>query len=82
MKVIILKDGDMDNEFSGFTSEYEIISKLLQIGKRISVTLCTDCLSDTEQIQDIDVFSSTKYTANKLIEISKDINIKIRSLLH
>lgn len=70
------------DEFSGFTpQEYEIISKLLQIGKRISVTLCTDCLSDTEQIQDIDVFSSTKYTANKLIEISKDINIKIEKPL-
>lgn len=66
------------DEFSGFTpQEYEIIAKLLQITDRVNVSLTTDCLSDTEQIQDIDVFSSIKYTANKITKIAGDLDVEI-----
>lgn len=74
-----LKDSEIwIDEFSGFTpQEYEIIAKLLQVTKRINVSLCTDCLMDCEQIQDIDVFYSIKNTGNKLIAIARDANIEI-----
>lgn len=78
-KSIYLKEAEIwIDEFSGFTpQEYEVIAKLLQIAYRINVSLCTDCLLDTEQIQDIDVFSSIKYTANRLIDIADELNINI-----
>lgn len=66
------------DEFSGFTpQEYEIIAKLLQNATRVNVCLTTDCLEDTEQIQDIDVFSSIKYSANKLIKITKELELEV-----
>lgn len=65
------------DEFSGFTpQEYEIIAKLLRIAARVNVCLATDCLLDTEQIQDIDVFSSIKYSANKLIKATKELGLE------
>ncbi|NLN49425.1 MAG: helicase-exonuclease AddAB subunit AddB [Clostridiales bacterium] len=66
------------DEFSGFTpQEYEIISMLLQMADKVNVCLTTDCLADTEQIQDIDVFSSIKYSANELIKIARDSEVKV-----
>ena len=66
------------DEFSGFTpQEYEIIEKLLKIAYRVNVCLCTDCLVDMAKIQDIDVFSPTKYTATRLMELGKNLNIQI-----
>ncbi len=66
------------DEFSGFTpQEYEIIGKLLNISYRVNVSLCTDCLMDMVKIQDTDVFSPTKYTAYRLMELANDLNIEV-----
>ncbi len=74
-----LKDSEIwIDEFSGFTpQEYEIIAELLQTTKGINISLCTDCLIDCEQIQDVDVFSSIKYTAYRLNKTAQDLNIKV-----
>ncbi|MDD2482283.1 MAG: helicase-exonuclease AddAB subunit AddB [Lutispora sp.] len=66
------------DEFSGFTpQEYEIIKKLLMLCYRVNICLCTDCLVDDGNIQDIDVFSPTKYTGSKLVELAKELRAEI-----
>jgi len=66
------------DEFSGFTpQEYEVIKKLLKLCSRVNITLCTDCLVDKEKIQDVDVFSPTKYTSSRLIEMAEEIGVEI-----
>ncbi|SHI80926.1 helicase-exonuclease AddAB subunit AddB [Lutispora thermophila] len=66
------------DEFSGFTpQEYEIIKKLLKLCSRVNVCLCTDCLIDEEKIQDMDVFSPTKYASSRLLEIAQEMKVQI-----
>lgn len=69
------------DEFSGFTKqEYEIIRKLLQKIKEVNITICSDNIEYTNDLNDI--FYTNKKTANKLIEIAKQekVNIKEEAL--
>ena len=60
------------DEFAGFTNqEYEIIKKLLNIGKCVTVTMCTDELTESSN-PDTDIFYSNKITISKLIELTEN----------
>ena len=62
------------DEFMGFTSqEYKIIEKLVNLGKQVTITICTDELSKNS-LPEIDIFYSNKKTAEKLVNLK---NIKI-----
>lgn len=59
------------DEFSGFTpQEYAVIEKLMAKAAGVHVTLCTDCLIDLRDIEDIHVFSPTQYAAAKLLQLA------------
>ncbi len=65
------------DEFSGFTKqEYEIIRKLLQKVKEVNITICSDNIEKTNNLNDI--FYTNKKTANKLIEIAKQEKVDIK----
>lgn len=65
------------DEFSGFTKqEYEIIRKLLQKVKEVNITICSDSIEATSDLNDI--FYTNKKTANKLIEIAKQEKVDIK----
>ena len=69
------------DEFVGFTyQEYEIIRKLLKKAREVIVTVCSDNLSMNDN-KDIDIFYSSKETAQKLIDIANEENVKIESPL-
>ena len=54
------------DEFAGFTSqEYEIIKKLVQIAKQVTVIICTDEIHDAKN-PDTDIFYSNERTVKKL----------------
>jgi ATP-dependent helicase/nuclease subunit B len=64
------------DEFSGFTpQEYSVIEKLMNKSAGINVTLCTDCLMDFTDIDDINVFSPTQHGAARLINLARSNNI-------
>lgn len=64
------------DEFTGYTKqEYKIIEKLLKVAKSITVTITTDNL-DLLTNQDTDIFYSNKQTADKLLYIARNNNIK------
>ncbi len=70
------------DEFVGFTyQEYEIIRKLLKKAKEVIVTVCSDNLSMNDN-KDIDIFYSSKETAQKLMDIANEENVKIESPLY
>lgn len=65
------------DEFSGFTKqEYEIIRQLLQKVREVNITICSDNIEKTNDLNDI--FYTNKKTANKLIEIAKQEKIDIK----
>lgn len=65
------------DEFSGFTKqEYEIIRQLLQKVKEVNITVCSDNIDGTNDLNDI--FYTNKKTANKLIEIAKQEKVDIK----
>lgn len=65
------------DEFSGFTKqEYEIIRQLLQKVKEVNITICSDNIDGTNDLNDI--FYTNKKTANKLIEIAKQEKVDIK----
>lgn len=65
------------DEFSGFTKqEYEIIRQLLQKVKEVNITICSDNIEQTNDLNDI--FYTNKKTANKLIEIAKQEKVDIK----
>ncbi len=67
------------DEFVGFTTqEYEIIRKLLHICKSITITACTDNISQDKQ-PDLDIFCNNKITLKKLYDIAKQENIPIEN---
>ena len=68
------------DEFAGFTSqEYQIIEKLVQIAKQITITICTDELHDIKN-PDTDIFYSNQVTVNKLLEVAQNCNVKIEEI--
>lgn len=64
------------DEFSGFTpQEYSVIEKLMNKSAGMNVTLCTDCLVDFTDIDDINVFSPTQHAAARVINLAHSNNI-------
>ena len=65
------------DEFSSFTpQQYAVLEKLLRKAKMVNVTLCTDILNGECNVDNTDVFSPTKVTEKKLIEIIENNNMK------
>ncbi len=66
------------DEFSGFTpQEYNVIAKLLKKAQRVTVSLCTDCLSDDPGDGAPMVFTPVRNTAEKLLNIAKKEGVEI-----
>ncbi|MHB1394685.1 MAG: helicase-exonuclease AddAB subunit AddB, partial [Clostridia bacterium] len=64
------------DEFSGFTpQEYVVIEKLMSKTVRVNVTLCTDCLSDDLELEEVDAFLPAKTAAAKLRRLAADIGV-------
>ena len=65
------------DEFAGFTSqEYEIIKKLVQIAKQVTITICTNEIHEVKNA-DTDIFYSNQLTINKILEVASENNIEI-----
>jgi len=65
------------DEFSSFTpQQYTVLEKILHKSKRVNITLCTDFLSGENNVDNTDIFSPTKLTEKKLLEIIANNNIK------
>ena len=65
------------DEFVGFTKqEYLIIEKLMKVANKLTITITADNLS-IDETPDTDVFYSNKQTANNILKIAKDNEIKI-----
>ncbi len=68
------------DEFAGFTSqEYQIIEKLVQIAKQVTITICTDELHDIKN-PDTDIFYSNQVTVNNLLEVAQKCDVKIEEI--
>lgn len=66
--------------FSGFTpQEYDIIEKLMKKANKVSITLCTDCLEDKQNITGVELFAPTQQTCHKLNKIANTNQIKIEN---
>jgi ATP-dependent helicase/nuclease subunit B len=66
------------DEFSGFTpQEYSVIGKLMKKASMMNIALCTDCLVDYTDIDDIHVFSPAQNAAARLMELAKKENVHI-----
>lgn len=66
------------DEFSGFTKqELLIIEKLMQMAKKVNISVCTDNLLNNSN-PDIDVFYPNKIAVNKILDIAKKNNITIQ----
>lgn len=69
------------DEFSGFTAqEYEIIKKLIKIGKQVNITICTDSLFTSTDPEN-DIFYSNKQTVAKLYKLANELEIKVEEEL-
>lgn len=65
------------DEFMGFTAqEYKIIEQLLKTAKKVNITICTDNMLLSNNI-DTDIFYSNKQTLDKLLNIAKSIKAVI-----
>lgn len=68
------------DEFAGFTSqEYQIIEKLIQIAKQVTITICTDGLHEIKN-PDTDIFYSNEVTVTKLLEVAQNCDVKIEEI--
>ena len=68
------------DEFAGFTSqEYQIIEKLIQIAKQVTITICTDELHGIKN-PDTDIFYSNEVTVTKLLEVAQNCDAKIEEI--
>ncbi len=64
------------DEFSGFTEqEYIIIQEIIKKAQIVKLSICTDNFEKEEP--ETDIFYSNKQVAKKLVEICKNMNIKI-----
>ena len=65
------------DEFVGFTKqEYQIIEKLMKSASKVIVTITADDLQISKS-PDADIFYSNKHTANNILKIAKDNEVKI-----
>lgn len=65
------------DEFVGFTNqEYKIIEKLLKTAQQVNITVCTDGILPSNNM-DTDIFYYNKETANQLLKIAKDVKVEI-----
>lgn len=65
------------DEFVGFTKqEYQIIAKLMKSASKVIVTITADDLQISKS-PDADIFYSNKQTANNILKIAKDNEVKI-----
>ena len=63
------------DEFSGFTKqEYDIIKKLIEIGKEVNITICADSLF-TGTSPEADIYYSNKITITKLFKLAEELNL-------
>ena len=66
------------DEFSGFTpQEYKVILKLLEKAARVTVCLCTDCLSNDPGDNAPMVFGPVRNTAAKLLRLAAEEGISV-----
>ncbi len=64
--------------FASFTpQEYQVIAKLLQQAKRVSVSLCTDRLDGSGHSEGNDFFSAVKKACRKLTGIAHELAVEI-----
>ena len=69
------------DEFVGFTKqEYKVIESLLRKAKRVTISLCMDNFN-INNIEDGELFYSSKVTAKRLVELAKDINVEIENTI-
>ena len=65
------------DEFAGFTyQEYQVLAKLAQIAKQVTITICIDNLN-LKLDPDSDVFYSNKLTLEKIMRLAKDYDLKL-----
>lgn len=65
------------DEFAGFTSqEYEVIKELAKQAKQVNITICVDNL-ELNTNPDIDIFYSNKITLTKILNLAKEIGVKL-----
>jgi len=63
------------DEFSGFTKqEYDIIKKLIKIGRKVNITICSDSLF-TGTNPESDIYYSNKITITKLYRLAQELGI-------
>lgn len=68
------------DEFAGFTAqEYDIISKLIQLAKQVTITICIDELDEVKN-PDTDIFYSNQITVQRLIDVARDCNANIEKI--
>ena len=64
--------------FAGFTpQEYGIIGQLMKKCERVNISLCADCLDETEPCGGADLFSPVKKAYGKLVEIARENGIPL-----
>ncbi|MBR1803034.1 MAG: helicase-exonuclease AddAB subunit AddB [Clostridia bacterium] len=70
------------DEFAGFTpQEYAILRILLKISHEVTITVCTDSLTLSENA-DTDVFYANKKTVEKLLNLAKEEEVPVSSKVH
>ena len=68
------------DEFSGFTKqEYDIIKKLIQIGKSVNITICSDSLFAGTN-PETDIYYSNKLTIAKLFKLAQELSISVKEI--
>lgn len=66
------------DEFSGFTpQEYKVIGKLIKKAKRVTICLCTDCLSNEPGDGAPMVFAPVRNTAVKLAKLAVAVGVEV-----
>ncbi|HOL91166.1 MAG TPA: exodeoxyribonuclease V subunit gamma [Clostridiales bacterium] len=66
------------DEFSGFTpQEYKVIGKLLVKAARVTICMCTDCLSDDPNDSAPMVFGPVRKTAEKLLRLAEHLGVHV-----
>ena len=65
------------DEFVGFTKqEYDVISKLLNVAKKIVITVTSDEMKKTQEASN-DIFYSNKETIEKILNLAKNVGANV-----